>query len=172
MKKTTKIVTIAAVALMAVILAACSDINRQNGPVQLIVTITQTISFPGAVTSWSKTAAVNQFNPALAIHPCTRMSTGAPGGPVISRTNVVPRPGRWMRRPWGSGGPDDGRPGRNAFTFGGPQSMLCSLFARLRLVQRRAPTSTAPRSRSWYLRTLPPALRGRVSTSSTRRGTL
>src|SRR5881394_3411890 len=44
MKKTTKIVTIAAVALMAVILAACSDIARQNGPVQLIVTITQNIS--------------------------------------------------------------------------------------------------------------------------------
>jgi hypothetical protein len=44
MKKTTKIVTIAALALMAVILAACSDINRQNGPVQLIVTIEQAIS--------------------------------------------------------------------------------------------------------------------------------
>ena len=44
MRKTTKIVTIMTVALMAGILAACSDIARQNGPVQLIVTITQNIS--------------------------------------------------------------------------------------------------------------------------------
>jgi hypothetical protein len=44
MRKTTKIVTIITVALMAGILAACSDIARQNGPVQLIVTITQNIS--------------------------------------------------------------------------------------------------------------------------------
>ena len=44
MRKTTKIVTIMAVALAAGLLAACSDIARQNGPVQLIVTITQTIS--------------------------------------------------------------------------------------------------------------------------------
>src|SRR5262245_39878177 len=32
------------VALAAAILAGCSDINRQNGPVQLIVTISQIIS--------------------------------------------------------------------------------------------------------------------------------
>jgi hypothetical protein len=43
MKKTTKIVLITA-ALAAVVLAACSDINRQNGPIQLLVTITQNIS--------------------------------------------------------------------------------------------------------------------------------
>src|SRR5262249_37435890 len=42
--KKAKLFTIAATALMAVILGACSDINRQNGPVQLIVTITQSIS--------------------------------------------------------------------------------------------------------------------------------
>ena len=44
MRKTTKIVAIVAGALLAVMFVACSDINRQNGPVQLIVTITQTIS--------------------------------------------------------------------------------------------------------------------------------
>src|SRR5262245_12816585 len=44
MRKTTKIVAIGAGALLAVMFVACSDINRQNGPVQLIVTITQTIS--------------------------------------------------------------------------------------------------------------------------------
>jgi hypothetical protein len=44
MKKTTKLGTILVMALMAGILAACSDIARQNGPVQLIVTITQNIS--------------------------------------------------------------------------------------------------------------------------------
>src|SRR5205809_304226 len=42
MRNTTKIVAIMAVALLG--LAGCSDINRQNGPVQLLVTITQTIS--------------------------------------------------------------------------------------------------------------------------------
>jgi hypothetical protein len=44
MRKTTKIVTIMAGGLLAIVFAACSDINRQNGPVQLIVTITQVIS--------------------------------------------------------------------------------------------------------------------------------
>ncbi len=44
MRKTTKIGAVAAALIAAGILAACSDINRQNGPVQLIVTITQNIS--------------------------------------------------------------------------------------------------------------------------------
>lgn len=44
MRKTTKLGMILAVALSSVILASCSDIARQNGPVQLIVTITQNIS--------------------------------------------------------------------------------------------------------------------------------
>jgi len=44
MRKTTKLVTIMVGGLLAIVFAACSDINRQNGPVQLIVTVTQTIS--------------------------------------------------------------------------------------------------------------------------------
>src|SRR5205809_656273 len=44
MRNATKIVTIIAGALLAIGLVACSDISRQNGPVQLIVTITQIIS--------------------------------------------------------------------------------------------------------------------------------
>src|SRR5262245_8561868 len=44
MDKQTRNVTVSAGALAVGILAACSDINRQNGPIQLIVTITQTIS--------------------------------------------------------------------------------------------------------------------------------
>ena len=44
MKNETKIVTIMMGALLGIGLLACSDINRQNGPIQLIVTITQTIS--------------------------------------------------------------------------------------------------------------------------------
>jgi len=46
MRKTTKLGMIVAVALSGglLALASCSDIARQNGPVQLIVTITQNIS--------------------------------------------------------------------------------------------------------------------------------
>jgi len=44
MKRMTRNIAIAAMALAVGILTACSDINRQNGPIQLIVTITQTIS--------------------------------------------------------------------------------------------------------------------------------
>src|SRR5438876_1566859 len=44
MRNATKLVTMMTAALLVVGLLACSDINRQNGPVQLIVTITQNIS--------------------------------------------------------------------------------------------------------------------------------
>jgi hypothetical protein len=44
MRKRTKIVTAVVGAVLVIALVACSDINRQNGPVQLIVTITQNIS--------------------------------------------------------------------------------------------------------------------------------
>ncbi len=43
MRNARKIVTLMAASLV-MLAAACSDINRQNGPVQLIVTITQNIS--------------------------------------------------------------------------------------------------------------------------------
>jgi type 1 fimbria pilin len=42
MRNAVKVVTIMAVTLLG--LGACSDINRQNGPVELLVTITQNIS--------------------------------------------------------------------------------------------------------------------------------
>ena len=44
MNDKTKTIAIVAMALAVGILSACSDINRQNGPVQLIVTISQNIS--------------------------------------------------------------------------------------------------------------------------------
>ena len=41
---------------------------------------------------------------AVAVHPCSSTSTGAPGGPSSSRTNVRPRPGNQTYRPGGSHG--------------------------------------------------------------------
>ena len=55
--------------------------------------------------SLSGSNAWNQFRPPLAPQPCRRSNVGAPAGPATSRTNVVPRPGRTMRRPCGSRGP-------------------------------------------------------------------
>ncbi len=62
----------------------------------------------GATTSYcwdSGSKALNQFNPPLAIQPCSRSTVGAPGGPCTVRTKVVPRPGSSIRSPNGSGGP-------------------------------------------------------------------
>ena len=44
MRNATRVVTIVAGALLLIGLAACSDVNRQNGPLQLLVTVTQNIS--------------------------------------------------------------------------------------------------------------------------------
>ena len=44
MKRKIKITGIIATAALIVGMLACSDINRQNGPIQLIVTITQNVS--------------------------------------------------------------------------------------------------------------------------------
>jgi hypothetical protein len=43
-KRTTIVMIMTVVLLLALGIVSCSDINRQNGPVQLIVTITQSIS--------------------------------------------------------------------------------------------------------------------------------
>src|SRR4029079_1045543 len=39
-----------------------------------------------------------------AVHPCSSSTTGAPGGPLMCRANVVPRPGSSTGPPWGSSG--------------------------------------------------------------------
>jgi hypothetical protein len=46
----------------------------------------------------------NQLRSALAVHPWSRSSVGAPGGPATSRTNVVPRPFSTTSRPGGNRG--------------------------------------------------------------------
>ena len=56
----------------------------------------------------------NQFRPPLATQPCSSSSVGAPGGPAISRTNVVPRRGSSSWRPGGSVGLGHGGPVRDA----------------------------------------------------------
>src|SRR5947209_40939 len=45
----------------------------------------------------------NQLRSAVAPRPCRRTTVGAPGGPLTSRTNVLPRPGSSTIRPGGSG---------------------------------------------------------------------
>jgi hypothetical protein len=88
MRKTTKIVTIMVGGLLAIIFAACSDINRQNGPVQLIVTITQNISTidieNGAAGCNVSLGTVN-----LRALFLQQDRPGTPGNPVDDRFNDV-----------------------------------------------------------------------------------
>lgn len=88
MRKTTKIVTIMAGGLLAIIFAACSDINRQNGPVQLIVTVTQNISTidieNGAAGCNVSLGTVNLRSLFL-----QQDRAGNPGNPVDDRFNDI-----------------------------------------------------------------------------------
>jgi hypothetical protein len=88
MRKTTKIVTIMAGALLAIVFAACSDINRQNGPIQLLVTITQNISTidieNGAAGCNASLGTVNLRSVHL-----QQTNPGNPGNPVDDRFNDV-----------------------------------------------------------------------------------
>lgn len=88
MRKTTKTVTIMAGALLAIGLAACSDINRQNGPVQLLVTITQIISTidveTGATGCDVSLGTVNLRSLLL-----QQSNPGNPGNPVDDRFNDI-----------------------------------------------------------------------------------
>ena len=44
---------------------------------------------------------VNQFKSVVAVHPCKSKRVGAPAGPVFSRINIRPRPGRSISNPGG-----------------------------------------------------------------------